>query len=127
MWKGTSIPVDITSRPPGSQNTHSPEAAHIGILLSIKLESTEANLHMTQIICSYSTLHTTYYARLTRTHPHHSICHNVGPRSHFSACVSACINVFDPDINCVGTKLSSLPLMDVKMSLITARTCCEII
>ncbi len=46
---------------------------------------------------------------------------------HVCECVSACINVFDPDINSEGTKLSSLPLADVKTGLMTTRTCCEII
>lgn len=36
-------------------------------------------------------------------------------------CVSTCINVFDPDINSVGTKLSSPPLTDVKTGLISTR------
>ena len=98
-------------------------------LLSIQLESTGANLHMIHIICTYSSLHTIYYAGLTGTHLHHSIRHSAGPCLHFSAsfCVCTCINVFDPDTNSAGTKLSSLPVTDVKMSLITRRTCYEII
>lgn len=54
---------------------------------------------------------------------------------HFSTCVcvyvcewmSECMNVSDPDINSVGTKLSSLPRTDVKTALGSARTRCEII
>lgn len=74
---------------------------------------------MTQIICTYLTLQSTYYIQtdrptFTQDPPQY------GP-------MSACINVSDPDINCVGTKLCSLPLTDVKTGLISTRTCCEII
>lgn len=86
-----SIPVDIYAWPPGSQKTHSLEAAHIGLLFWIQLESTEANLHMTQISCTYSTLHT-YYAGLTSTHSHHSFRSSVGRCLHSSVRVCMCVH-----------------------------------
>lgn len=66
---------------------------------------------------------------LTCTKSHHSVrfCISV----HLCVCVcvwmSECMNVFDPDINSVATKLSSLPRTDVKTALKSARTCCKII
>lgn len=66
---------------------------------------------------------------LTSTHSHIAVF--VYAFQHVCVCVcvwtSECMNVSDPDINSVGTKLSSLPRTDVKTALGSARTRCEII
>lgn len=124
-----SIPVDITSptaREP--EYTFTRGSAYWPFTLNTARKHWSKFSHDTNHLhLQYSTLHTTHYAELTSTNLHHSIRHNVGPCLHVCECVSACINVFDPDINSEGTKLSSLPLTDVKTGLITTRTCCWII
>lgn len=122
-----SIPVDITPQTGWEPECTFTRGGAYWPLLSIQLESTGANPHMTHIICTYSTPHATFYAGLTGTYLHHSIRHNVGPCLHSCAwfCVCTCINV--QYLTQIGTKLSTLPVTDVKTSLITRRTCYEII
>lgn len=130
-WWNLSQQQILHPRSPGSQNTHSPQAVHIG-LLAFYSEYSERALNQIFTWHKSSVLTQTFTPPIRQDWPAatHSCCWvHLNGRSPFgfrSMCFLASISVFDPDINCVGTKLSSLPLADVKTALITTRTCREI-